>query len=231
MEKENITSGDVQSSNCNEQDVKKRKTRKKKIENLSDEQQKTINKFVGHYIELFPITGTPLDIKEIRMLKKAILKKDFNINNMFGKVTTIVCKKDSAKYCFYHMLKFLPELSSAKYVSIYDILDIQFGKHPKYTSVRDICAPIILIYVEDVTNRLKDEYLLRSIDYWCKKGYAVWIYFKGIPGMWQQSFNKTKDFALSNRYTSMDMNTVVDVVLSEDNQNPDAESEKNTKKQ
>ena len=228
MEEKNITVSDVQETSDNtnindDNDVKKRRTRRKKIESLSDEKQKTNNKFVGHYIELFPITGIPLEPKDIRCLKKNLFKKDFNLSSMLGKVTTIVCKKDSVKYCFYYMLKFIPEISRAKYVSIYDIIDVQFGKHHKYTSVRDICAPIILIYVENVTNRLKDEYLLRSIDYWCKKGYAVWVYFKGMAAEWVSHFEKTKNFAMSNKFASVDLNKAVDNAKDDDNSNNDGE--------
>ncbi len=113
MEEKNITVSDVQETSDNtnindDNDVKKRRTRRKKIESLSDEKQKTNNKFVGHYIELFPITGIPLEPKDIRCLKKNLFKKDFNLSSMLGKVTTIVCKKDSVKYCFYYMLKYIP---------------------------------------------------------------------------------------------------------------------------
>lgn len=176
------------------------------IDSLTEQQKKSCMKFVGHYHDLFPITGSELKAKEINFIDKAFLNKDLSSSAMSGKVMTIVSKNDSVKSCFVHLLKKLPSLSTARYISLYDIIDIQFGKHPKYTSIRDIHAPIILIYVENVTNRLKDEYLLRAVDYWCKKGFTVWIYFKGMTVEWTTHFEKTKNFAVSNRFLSLDMN-------------------------
>ena len=184
----------------------KAKAQQKTIDSLTEQQKLSCKKFVGHYLELFPITGSELTANEIKKIDKLLDWKNLTFDDMRGKVMTLVGKNDAVKSCFVYILKKLPFLSSARYVSLYDILDIQFGKHPKYTSIREVRAPIILIYVENVTNRLKDEYLLRAIDFWCKKGSTVWIYFKGLSSIeWTTNFPKTRDFAVSNRLTSQDL--------------------------
>jgi hypothetical protein len=184
----------------------KAKAQQKTIDSLTEQQKLSCKKFVGHYLELFPITGSELTANEIKKIEKLLDWKNLTFDDMRGKVMTLVGKNDAVKSCFVYILKKLPFLSSARYVSLYDILDIQFGKHPKYTSIREVRAPIILIYVENVTNRLKDEYLLRAIDFWCKKGSTVWIYFKGLSSVeWTSNFPKTREFAVSNRLTSQDL--------------------------
>lgn len=184
----------------------KAKAQQKTIDSLTEQQKLSCKKFVGHYLELFPITGSELTANEIKKIEKLLDWKNLTFDDMRGKVMTLVGKNDAVKSCFVYILKKLPFLSSARYVSLYDILDIQFGKHPKYTSIREVRAPIILIYVENVTNRLKDEYLLRAIDFWCKKGSTVWIYFKGLSSVeWTSNFPKTREFAVSNRLTSLDL--------------------------
>lgn len=186
----------------------KSKTQQKTVDSLTEQQKLSCKKFVGHYLELFPITGSDLTTNEVKKIEKLLDWKNITFDDMRGKVMTLVGKNDAVKSCFVYILKRLPFLSSARYVSLYDILDIQFGKHPKYTSIREVRAPIILIYVENVTNRLKDEYLLRAIDFWCKKGSTVWIYFKGLSSVeWTSNFPKTREFAVSNRLTSQDLIT------------------------
>lgn len=195
-------------TNSDNVEVKKQrtKTQQKTIDSLTEQQKLSCKKFVGHYLELFPITGSALTANEIKKIDKLFDWKNLTFDDMRGKVMTLVGKNDSVKSCFIYILKKLPFLSSARYVSLYDILDIQFGKHPKYTSIREVRAPIILIYVENVTNRLKDEYLLRAIDFWCKKGSTVWIYFKGASRIeWTSNFQKTIEFAISNRLASQDL--------------------------
>jgi hypothetical protein len=195
-------------TNSDNVETKKSKTRTKQktLDMLTDQQKKSCMKFVGHYLELFPITGSNLLARETKQIEKNLSWKDLTFESMRGKVMTLVGKNDAVKSCFFYILKKLPFLSTARYISLFDILDVQFGKHPKYTSIRDIRAPIILIYVENVTNRLKDEYLLRAVDFWCKKGSTVWIYFKGCSAEWVTHFAKTKDFAMSNKFISIDLN-------------------------
>lgn len=196
----------ITNSDNTESKKTKTKPKQKTTDSLTEQQKKSCMKFVGHYLELFPITGSNLLAREVKQIEKNLSWKELTFESMSGKVMTLVGKNDAVKSCFFYILKKLPFLSNARYISLYDILDVQFGKHPKYTSIRDIRAPIILIYVENVTNRLKDEYLLRAVDFWCKKGSTVWIYFKGASAEWVTHFTKTKDFAMSNKFISIDLN-------------------------
>lgn len=170
------------------------------------QKENSLKRFMRHYLDLFPLTEnrlTPTDIKKISLLLKG---KDLSLNSFSGKVLTIVSKSSSVKSHFVFLLTKLPYLSEAKFLTLSDILDMQFNNHPKYSSIRDVRTPIVLIYIESITNRLKDEYLLKAVEYWCMNGMTVWIYFKGQVPEWTSNFPKTIEFAKSHRYSSADLN-------------------------
>ena len=85
---------------------KKEKTKAQinSIENLTEQQKKSCMKFVGHYLDLFPITGSSLTAKEIKHIEKNIAGKDLSFNSMSGKVMTLVGKNDAVKSCFVYLL-------------------------------------------------------------------------------------------------------------------------------
>lgn len=174
---------------------------------VSDEKQTNcLKRFMRHYLDLFPITEQKLTEVEIKFFNQVFLNRDLSITKFSGKVLTIVNKNASSKSYFALLLTKLPYLSEAKFLTLADILDIQFSNHPQYATIRDIRTPFILIYIESITNRLKDEYLLKAIQYWCMKGRSVWLFYCGTMQKWINEFPKTVEFAKMNRFCSIDIN-------------------------
>lgn len=175
-----------------------------------NEEQKmnNIKRFMRHYLTLFPLNDklTPLEIKRLSYVLKG---KTVSLDEMSGKVLTLVSKSTSVKSHFVFLLTKLPFLSEGTFLSLTDIIDTQFGTHPCYKSVRDITTPIIMIYVDSLTNKLKDEYLSNAIEYWCMNNKCVWVYFKGFAPEWITSFPKTVEYAKQHRFTSMDLNVKI----------------------
>ena len=172
----------------------------------TEQQKNSLKRFMRHYLDLFPLSDNKLTTMEIKRANNVLKNKDLSIANMSGKIMTLVCKSTSVKSYFAYLLTKLPYLSEAKFLTLTDILDMQFNNHPIYSSIRDVRTPIILVYIESITNRLKDEYLLKAIEYWCMKGSTIWIYFKGQVPEWVASFPKTVEFAKMHRFTSSDLN-------------------------
>lgn len=172
----------------------------------SIQKENNLKRFMRHYLDLFPLTETRLTPSEIRKANSVFKDKDLSLVNLSGKTVTLVNKSSSVKSYFAFLLTKLPYLSEAKFLTLSDILDMQFNNHPKYSSIRDIRTPIVLVYIESITNRLKDEYLLKAVEYWCMKGLTVWIYFKGQKSEWLVNFPKTIEFAKTHRFSSADLN-------------------------
>ena len=173
--------------------------------NVAEQQANSLKRFMRHYLDLFPLTEK-LSTADIKKASAVLKNKDLSMDNMSGKILTIVCKATSVKSYFAFLLTKLPYLSEAKFLTLTDILDMQFNNHPVYSSIRDVRTPIILIYIESITNRLKDEYLLKAVEFWCMKGQTVWIYFKGQVSEWTVGFPKTVEFAKLHRFSSCDLN-------------------------
>lgn len=166
----------------------------------------SLKRFVRHYLDLFPLTENKLTQTETKKVFNILKNKDLSYERISGRILTIVNRSSSVKSHFVFLLTKLPYLSEAKFLTLTDILDMQFNNHPVYSSIRDINTPIVLIYIESITNRLKDEYLLKAVEYWCMKGLSVWIYFKGTAPEWTASFPKTVEFAKIHRFVSADLN-------------------------
>lgn len=165
-----------------------------------------LKRFMRHYKDLFPLSEnrlTPLEKNKAGILFK---NKDLSLANFSGKTMTMVNKSSSVKSHFAFLLTKLPYLSEATFLTLSDILDMQFNNHPRYSSIRDVRTPIVLIYIESITNRLKDEYLLKAVEHWCMNGMTVWIYFKGQTPEWTTNFPKTIEFTKSHRFSSADLN-------------------------
>ena len=174
------------------------------------EEQKSNNlkRFMRHYLSLFPLTEklTPLETKRVAYVFKG---KDLNLSDLLGKTLTLVCKSSSVKAHFAYLLTKLPFLSEGRFLTLTDIIDIQFATHPMFKSIREITSPIIMVYVDPITNKLKDEYLSNAVEFWCMNNRAVWIYFKGQAAEWCASFPKTVEYAKQHRFTSLDLNAKI----------------------
>ena len=175
-------------------------------ENDSLKKSNTIKKFMRHYLDLFPLAEPKLTQLEMKKALSVLKGKDLSFNNFQGKVLTLVSKSSSVKSFFVYLLMNLPFLSEARFLSLSEILEMQFSIEADKKTIRDIYAPFILIYIDSVTNKLKDEYLLKAVEYWCRKGGCVWIYFKGLSTEWVAGFPRTVEFAKTHRFSSLDLN-------------------------
>ena len=170
------------------------------------QKENNLKRFMRHYLDLFPLSENRLTPTEIKKASVLFKDKKLSLSNFSGKTITIVNKSSSVKSHFALLLTQLPFLSEARFLTLSDILDMQFNNHPRYSSIRDIKVPIVLVYIESITNRLKDEYLLKAVEYWCMNGSTVWIYFKGQVPEWVSNFPKTVEFAKTHKFASVDLN-------------------------
>lgn len=157
------------------------KTRPKKTPTEDDKKEILNNiayaRFVRTYMNLFPITGDPLtNIDQYCLLKCFYNKENDNLVNNFR---LIFSTRDIMKSSFIFMLSKLSRLVDIKYITLSDILDIQFDKSNIARNIKEIRAPLILVYIDNVTNKLKSEYFIRALEFWTRCGSSVWMFYKG----------------------------------------------------
>lgn len=177
----NTDNNNLQVNATTDTDTKSVKTKVKRQPSENEKNEILNNiayaRFVRTYMNLFPITGDTLtNIDQYCLLKCFYNKENDNLINNFR---LIFSTRDIMKSSFIFMLSKLSRLIDIKYITLSDILDIQFDKSNIAKNIKDIRAPLILVYIDNVTNKLKSEYFIRALEFWTRCGSSVWMFYKG----------------------------------------------------